>query len=128
MKKIRKQVGPFCVAFILTSCVLGLLVAFAAIEWNTQRVLYGRAAPNIGYSVDEGMPIMTDREGTPLFSLDENQQQGLWALLPPAARATAALLRGQAAGLHRLWEWGEERLVPFLTEQLSFYQTHTAFV
>ena len=128
MRKYKREIGLFCAAFILTACVLGLGVAFAAIEWNTQRMLYGRPYLGVGYAVEEGTPLLTDGEGEPLFSIDEQRQQGLWALLPPSARATLALLRGEAAAFHRLWEWGEERLVPFFTEQLSFYKTNTTFV
>ncbi|MBQ5840380.1 MAG: hypothetical protein IIW40_00320 [Clostridia bacterium] len=128
MSKYRKEIGLFCAAFILTTCLLGMWVAFAAIEWNTQRMMHGHPTLGVSYTVEEGAPLLTDDEGAPLFSADERQQQGLWALLPPAARATLALLRGEAAALHRLWTWGEERLVPFLAEQLSFYKTDRTFV
>lgn len=105
----RQKAGAFIAAFLLTVSLGGLGVAFAAVEWNTRRVLYGQVTPAVGYTVQNGLPVVTDGEGRPLFSLSDNTKQGGFVLLSPAARGVLLLLRGEAAAVQRL---GEQVLPP----------------
>lgn len=100
----RQKAGAFIAAFLLTVSLGGLGVAFAAVEWNTRRVLYGQVTPAVGYTMQAGLPVITDGQGQPLFTLSDTAKQGLFALLSPAARGVAALLWGEGAAVQRLWE------------------------
>lgn len=104
----RQKAGAFIAAFLLTVSLGGLGVAFAAVEWKTRRVLYGQVPPAVSYTMQAGLPVITDGQGQPFFALSDNTKRQLFALLSPAARGVLTLLRGEGVAVQTLWE----RVVP----------------
>ena len=100
----RQKAGAFLAAFLLTLCIGGPGVAFAAVEWNTRRVLYGQVTPRVDYTVTNGLPVITDEEGHPLFTLSTTAKERLFVLLSPAARGALLLVKGEAAATEWLWK------------------------
>ena len=93
----RRWVGTFFATLCLSLCVLGLGLAFLLIEWNMQQTIYGRVEPTLSFTVEEGVPTLTDDEGQPLELLSEEHRQTAYALLSTPGRVTLWLLRRQQA-------------------------------
>ncbi len=92
----------FLTAFCLTLCVMGLPLAFAAVGHQTKQVMGRPSAPATGYTAEQGLPVIIDGGGQPLLFIPAAVKQGLFALLPPPARATLALLKKEAAAVEKM--------------------------
>ena len=107
MTRSRKLV-TLGAAFILTLCGLGLGPAFMLIECNIRQMVYGQADPGVAFSVEEGLPTLTDTAtGESLELLSGEQRRGVAAVLPAGIRTTLWLLQKEADFATRLWEWAD---------------------
>lgn len=113
-KKIRWHVLPRLLAvFALAVCVAGFGPACLLIECNIQRTVTGRVEPGITFSLEEGMPVLTDTvSGNPMLRLSDEKRQGVAVLLPPSLRLLGTLWREELAAASRLWELVAERGQP----------------
>ena len=69
----------FFAALALSLCLLGLLLALFVINYNIRHTLYGQVEFSLSYTLEEGLPVLTDSGGEPLWTLPEEA-----ALLIPA--------------------------------------------
>lgn len=76
----------FFVVFVLSLCVLGLLLSFLVIEYNIRRTTYGQVDVDLSYTLQEGLPVLTDGAGEPLWTLPEEWRQPLSALVDAPTR------------------------------------------
>ncbi len=99
----RRTVGTFFVALSLSLCVLGLGLAFLLIEWNMQQTVYGRVEPTLTFTVEEGVPTLTDAGGQALGVLPQQGRQAAYALLSTPARVTLWLWRAMQEAVADGW-------------------------
>ncbi len=91
---------PFCYAFLLTLCVLGLVFSCVVIEYNTQRVRAGTADFGIQYTLEGGrLQVMLDGQ-----CVTPTDMRLAGAVLPPPVRLLLALWQGQGRVLTLLLE------------------------
>lgn len=92
----------FFVAFTLTLCVLALPLSFLVIDSNMRRTVYGRAEPDVSFSVQAGRPTLT-ADGDPVTVMPAEGQRLVYALLPAPVRVVWYFLRGETEAAARLW-------------------------
>ena len=95
----------FFVAFILTLCVLGLLLAFFFIECRVRLATYGRMDLGVTYTLDSGAPVITLAERGETLAVPPAVGQTVDAFVPPSLRLFSRLLRRENTMAQQLWEW-----------------------
>ena len=112
MTGLRKAAYLLAV-FLLALCVLGLGPAFLLIECNIQRTVTGRVELGVAFSLEEGLPVLTDTaSGEPVLRLSAEERQGATVLLPPSLRLLGTLWQEELAAASRLWALVAEREQP----------------
>ncbi len=76
----------FFVVFVLSLCVLGLLLSFLVIEYNIRRTIYGQMDFDLSYTLQGGLPVLTDGAGEPLWLLPAAWRQPLETLVDAPTR------------------------------------------
>ena len=76
----------FFFAFVLSLCILGLLLSFVVIEYNIRRTTYGQVDFDISYTLEGGVPVLTDGAGEPLWTLPARWKQPLATLVDAPTR------------------------------------------
>lgn len=95
----------FFTAFILTLCVLGLLLAFFFIECRVRLATYGRMDLGVTYTLDGGAPVITLAERGETLAVPPVVGQTVDAFVPPSLRLFSRLLRRENTMAQQLWEW-----------------------
>lgn len=107
--KVRRKhpaAVQFAVAFVLSLCLLGLLLSFFLIECHIRQTVYGKVELPVSFRLNEGLPVITRQpQGEPVAQMSLRGQQAAWALLPSGQRLTAALIRGETALITEAWAW-----------------------
>lgn len=97
----------FAVAFILTSCVLGLGCAFFVIECNIQQTTYGQVDLGVTYTLEDGIPAV-QVDGGETITVPTAAEQLAEVALPPPVRLFAALWRWENEAAEQFWEFLSE--------------------
>ncbi len=91
----------FFAAFILSLCVLGLVLAFFVIECNIQQTTYGQVDLGVRYTLDNGAPAVTLHDKPLTLPAAEQTAQ---VTAPPPWRLLAALWRWETKAAQWVWE------------------------
>lgn len=98
----RSRIGAVCAVFILACTLLSLGPLCLLIEGNLQQTVHGRFDPGVGFSLQEGVPTLSDGEApTPT---DPRLRQGVTALIQPGYRLVLRLVRWELEAAVWLWD------------------------
>ncbi len=79
----------FFATLVLSLCLLGLVLAVFLINYNIRTTIHGQVEFSLSYTMEAGVPVLTDQGGTPLWS----PPAGAQVLIDAPTRLLTALYR-----------------------------------
>ena len=106
MKKPRRlPMGTFFCALALCLCVLGLGTLFLLIECNMQQTMTGQVTPPATFTLEDGCPVLTARDGHPLSILPPTVKQCLKAFCGAPLHGVSLLIRQEQVAVSALLKY-----------------------